>query len=182
MTITNPFEKLVECHDHIMSRLSLFEQSLQAIEKQRVVGFLSEKENVGVIFDFIDTNIALHTRDEEQGLFPKLQLKLKAKLPDGDGADTPVDVMEGEHRIVEEVIGRIKNLAVLIEKEAWTEEASILVEEFLEKSRWVIQAYHRHIWKENNILFPMAEQLLSAEEKTQVAKVMNDLRKPTVKS
>ena len=180
MTITDPFEKLVECHDHIMSRLSLFDQSLEAIEKQGVVGFLSEKENIKLMFDFIDTSIALHTRDEEEGLFPSLRPKLKAKLSSQSEGSTPVDVMEGEHRMVEGVIARMKGLALLIEKSASSHEVVALIEEFVEKGKWLIQAYYGHIWKENNVLFPMAERLLSAQEKSEVANVMNQLREESV--
>jgi hypothetical protein len=45
MTSNDPREKLIECHDHIIGRLSVFSQSLQAIENHGPVGFVSEKEN-----------------------------------------------------------------------------------------------------------------------------------------
>jgi regulator of cell morphogenesis and NO signaling len=181
MTITNPFEKLVECHDHIMSRLSLFDQTLTAIEQQRALGFRSEKDNIKMMFDFIDTSIALHTRDEEEGLFPKLRPKLEEGLPSKHGGGTPVDVMEEEHRTVEGVIDRLKDIALLMEKETQPSEVADLVNEFVGKGRWLVQAYYGHIWKENNVLFPMAERMLSADEKTEVAKAMNELRqKPGV--
>lgn len=176
MGITNPIEKLIECHDHILAQLSLFTQSLNAVEQQGVVGFLSERENIKKTFEFIDTSIMLHTRDEEEALFPKLQPKLEAKLPGGGGGKTPVDMMESEHRIVEEVTSRVKSLASMIEKNLHENETSLLLDEFLQKGRWIIQAYQGHIWKENNVLFPMAERLLSAEDKEQVAGVMNNNR------
>ena len=182
MSISDPFEKLVECHDHITTRLSLFGKSLQAIETHGMLGFVSEKENIQTLFDFMDTSISLHTRDEEEGLFPTLRPKLDPKLDERGGGRTPVDVMKSEHRIVEDVAARMKTLAPLIEREAKSSDVSILLDEFLEKGRWLIKAYHQHIWKENNVLFPMAERLLSATEKTEVASVMNNLRKQTIKA
>ncbi len=182
MAITNPIEKLIECHDHILAQLSLFNQSLNSVEQQGVVGFLSERENIKKTFEFIDTSIMLHTRDEEEGLFPMLQPKLEAKLIGSGGGKTPVDMMESEHRIVEEVTSRVKSLASMIEKSPHESETSLLLDEFLQKGRWIIQAYQGHIWKENNVLFPMAERLLSVEERKQIAEVMNDIRKLTVKT
>ena len=176
MAVTNPIEKLIECHDHILTQLSLFNQSLNAIEQQGMVGFLSERENMKKTFEFIDTSIVLHTRDEEEGLFPKLRPKLEAELPGGGGGKTPVDIMESEHRIVEEVISRVKSLASMIEKNPHESETALLLDEFLQKGRWIVQAYQGHIWKENNVLFPMAERLLSGEDKDQVAGVMNNNR------
>jgi regulator of cell morphogenesis and NO signaling len=174
MEITNPIEKLIECHDQILTQLSLFDRSLSAVEKHGVVGLTSEKKNIGETFEFIETTIALHTRDEEDGLFPTLQGKLQARS-EGE-ANTPVDVMESEHRTVEEVTTRIKRIVPMIEENPSSEDTPLLLDEFLKKGHWLIQAYQRHIWKENNILFPMADQLLSVEEKEHVAAVMNSNR------
>lgn len=180
MAINDPIERLIECHDQIMARLSVFSRSLRAIEKHGLVGFVSEKEDMKVMFDFIDTSIFPHERDEEEPLFPKLLPKLKTKLSRHGTGDTPIDVITKEHRMVAEVATRVRGLAPLIERDIHSVEASILLKEFLNKGRWLIQAYQRHTWRENNVLFPLAEQFLTAEEKQEIAGVMGEFRNQPV--
>lgn len=175
MAINDPIGKLIEFHDHIMARLSVFSRSLQAIEKHGPVGFVSEKENVRMLFDFIDASISTHTREEEEGLFPKLRPKLKTKSPRLSAGDTSVDVMEGEHRMITQAAARMKQLATLIEKDIRSADVSTLLKEYVDKGWWLIQASQQHIWKENNVLFPLAEQSLTVEEKKEVAILMNEL-------
>jgi hemerythrin-like domain-containing protein len=180
MAINDPIESMIECHDQIIARLSIFSRSLQAIEKHGLVGFVSEKEDMKVMFDFIDTSILPHERDEEDLLFPKLLPKLETKLSRHGAGDTPIDAIRKEHRMVAEVAARVKELAPLIERDFQSAEVSILLKEFLDKGRWLIQAYQRHIWKENNVLFPLAEQFLTAEEKQEIAGVIGEFRNQTV--
>jgi hemerythrin-like domain-containing protein len=179
MAINDPIIELIECHDHILARLSVFRRSLQAIEKHGLVGFVSERENMKTLFDFIDDSISLHARDEEEGLFPQLRPKLKTKFPQLGAEETQVDVSEKEHRMVVEAEARMKQLIPFIERDIPSAGVSILLREFLDRGSWLIQAYQHHIWKENNLLFPLAAQFLTGEKK-EVAIVMNRLRRQPV--
>jgi hemerythrin-like domain-containing protein len=180
MAINDPTAEPMECHDNILAPLSVFSRSLQAIEKHALVGFVSERESMKTLFDFIDDSISVHTRDEEGGLFPKLRRKFKTKFPQLGAEDTQVDVSEEGHRMVVKAEARMKQLIPIIEKGIQSPGVWIPLREFLDRGSWLIQAYQHHIWKENNLLFPLAEQFLTGEDKNEAALVMNELQRQPV--
>ncbi len=55
--------------------------------------------------------------------------------------------------------------------------AEILLEEFVRKSQALIEFYREHIRGENEVVFPLAERLLTQEEKAEVARIMDAHRR-----
>jgi len=178
MPIPEPFQVLADSHDYILAELSLFRQSLQSVEKLGAVGYVSEKENLRMIFSFMETGAALHLRDEEEGLFPLIQSKLVCKSAAVE-VKISVEAMEEEHQLAKGALRRIKELARLIDQDPWAERVKPLLTEFVEEGYWTVQLYEGHIWKENNILFPMVRHLLTPKEIEHLADVMNENRKAT---
>jgi hemerythrin-like domain-containing protein len=99
-----------------------------------------------------------HSEREEDFLFPMMAEYI--------GRETgPIAVMEYEHELGKE------NLQTFIEK---IDQTTTLVnaEKAKEITSFMIEAYHilsQHFMKEENVLFPMAERLLSSEEKKLLA-------------
>jgi len=65
-TLDAPLEHLMACHRRIEERLATLERAGAALESRR-------DEALGAIraaFAFMDSNGAIHTRDEEESLFP----------------------------------------------------------------------------------------------------------------
>jgi regulator of cell morphogenesis and NO signaling len=105
-----------------------------------------------------------HSEREEEVLFKMME----AYLGRGMG---PIAVMEYEHKQAKSLIGSF------LEKTAGNVEI-VEVEMMKEYSRLIKNAYHTlvdHFAKEENVLFPMAERVLSDEEKTELVEKINQI-------
>jgi iron-sulfur cluster repair protein YtfE (RIC family) len=100
--ITDPFRKLVECHDEILKHLRTFEDALLDLEQDGRRGLTRQLESIKGALEFFQTEIALHTRDEEDGLFPLLEPKLQRRpTPHPHFDRTPIQAIEQQHRKAE---------------------------------------------------------------------------------
>jgi len=101
-----------------------------------------------------------HSRREEDILFPMMERYIGKQFG-------PIAVMEYEHQEAK------RNIATFLQK---TE--TICEKEAKQLASYVINAYMiltDHFTKEEQVLFPMAEKLLSVEEKEQLAKRINEI-------
>jgi iron-sulfur cluster repair protein YtfE (RIC family) len=98
------------------------------------------------VLAMLDTAVPLHAADEEQTLFPVLR-----DLPPFKGTEgTPMDCMESEHGLHQQLMAQLKRSIMKHEAEATANAARLIVTE-----------YRGHIEKENEILFPMAQQIVT---------------------
>jgi hemerythrin-like domain-containing protein len=177
--ITDPFTKLVECHDQILERLDIFENALLDLEQNGIKALAREQENINRTFDFFYTEVALHTRDEEDGLFPLLEPKLRRRsVPHPHFDRTPIQAIENQHRKAEAETQRVEILNSKLRAENDEARRTLLIGEFIKRGRVLIAFYREHIRGENEAIFPLAERLLTDAEKTRVAGVMNANRGP----
>jgi regulator of cell morphogenesis and NO signaling len=99
-----------------------------------------------------------HSEREEGALFP-----LMAKYIGKESG--PIAVMEYEHEMAKKYLRTFKEETSQLSKPLKKEEATVM-------ANHVVQAYlilTEHFMKEENVLFPMAEKLLSKEEKEELA-------------
>ncbi len=170
--IKDPFEKLMECHEEILRQISMFEAVLLDLEVDGINALRKHRDSLRKTFEFFHTEVHLHTRDEEKGLFPLLDPKLQPRVRRPHFNRTPIQAIEEQHRKGEEIIHRLKFLSSKIQKEVDHSGAEILLEEFVKKGRALIVFYREHIRRENEVVFPLAQQLLTKEEKAKVASIM----------
>jgi hemerythrin-like domain-containing protein len=100
-----------------------------------------------------------HHGKEEDLLFPLLERK---GLPRDGG---PIGVMLGEHEQGRALIRQMSDAA-----EAYAKDAAGAGRRWAQAARGYTSLLHSHIDKENNVLFMMAERMLSAEEQRDLAK------------
>lgn len=174
--IRDPFKKLRQCHDNILERLSSFHTVLVDLETDGISAFPRQEENLRKTIEFVDTIVEIHIRDEEEGLFPLLDPKLQPRVQRPHSQRTPVKAIEEQHRKGDEIIQRLRFLNSKLRKDLNQSGAEILLEEFVKKGRALIDFYREHIRGENEVVFPLAQQLLTEEEKAKVAEVMNGNR------
>jgi hemerythrin-like domain-containing protein len=105
---------------------------------------------IGFFRQFAD---GCHHHKEEEALFPLL---VRRGLPKEGG---PVGVMLSEHELGRELIR---------EMEAALDETPLASNQFADAASQYISLLHQHIWKENNVLFQMAERILSPEDDAQL--------------
>jgi len=99
-----------------------------------------------------------HHGKEEDLLFPLLE---RRGIPRNRG---PIGVMLSEHDQGRELIQRMKAAAAEYEKAP-----QAAARQWSDAARVYSQLLREHIMKENNILFRMAEQILSPDEQTSLA-------------
>ncbi len=139
------FGILRQCHDHILSKLEVLEAV--AVDLERRAEFSdAELARLCDVITMLDTAIPIHSADEEQTLFPAL----RARPPFEGTEGTPMDCMEQEHGLHKALMIALKR-AIMKRDPAATATAA----------RHMVTEYRGHIDKENSILFPMAQQVLS---------------------
>lgn len=130
--------KWVKEHALAQEKLARLDQALASHDWQAVL------EVAQWLFD----ELKLHNEAEERWLFPRLE----ANLGPGPG---PVAAMRHEHRVI------------------WAHEEALMacLKQFppadpaaaSEHAHQIVEVLSAHIFKENNVLYPMAEQRLGAE-------------------
>jgi len=133
-------EPLMREHQVALERLRGFEQALDRRDIDGVRRTLA----------FFDEQLSVHRRNEEEGLFPLLGRHIGTQVG-------PIACMLEEHRQERARLEAIRAaLAAGEGPQAW--------EWILPAGRGVIEHLRRHIFKEDNVLFPLAEATLTREE------------------
>lgn len=142
----NPIEKLMDEHQNILKGLTLLEKGSNLLES----GTMISSDFFGKMIDFI-RNYAdrYHHAKEEDILFIRMG---KAGFPTDQG---PVAVMLSEH---DEGRGYVAGLEKANRHYAGGDESA--AGEMVENARAYIYLLRQHISKEDNILYPMAENIL----------------------
>lgn len=111
-----------------------------------------------------ETKLKAHSRREEEGLFPMMSRRLK----EDDGI---IEVMEYEHKKAEQHLQEFLSEA---------EQAGSTIDE--DDVQWItviaVQAHatlQQHFAKEEKVLFPLAENILSVDEKRELEKLFEAL-------
>jgi len=112
---------------------------------------------VGLLFDYLHYVDHCHNQKEELHLFPRLE---RLGMPRHGG---PLGVMLQEHERAREILARLLPLATAYAGGA-RGELSGLRAAFGEYA----SLCKDHFWKENDILYPMAQQMLSRDEAAEV--------------
>ncbi|WP_339173693.1 hemerythrin domain-containing protein [Anoxybacillus sp. FSL W8-1294] len=155
-----PLQRLKEEHEPLNEKkyaLFVAAQKIYNGEEENVLEALVRlRENVQQFLQELDP----HSRREEDVLFPMMARYIGRE-------SGPIAVMEYEHHEAKE------NISTFLKK---TE--TIDIHEARELASYVMNAYMiltDHFTKEECVLFPMAEKLLSSEEKEELAKKINEI-------
>ncbi len=157
----NPIEQLKAEHEGIKLMLSILEKICDKLDNGQKV----EPEHLSQVLEFLRVFAdKCHHGKEEDLLFPALE---QAGVPQQGG---PIGVMLIEHT---EGRGYIKGLAGAIDRyKGGDENASA---EIVENARNYIDLLRQHIYKENNVLFMMAQQVLSEETQKKLAEAFEKM-------
>ena len=145
-----PTEELMHDHTIIMHMLDGAEKMALAILDDGSVDVGKVKDVVEFSRNFTD---GCHHSKEEKVFFPRLE---ERGMPSQQG---PVAVMLHEHSVGRALIGSIEEGAN--EYEAGNKDAAMKIAQAMLQ---YVELLRDHIAKENNILFPMSDRFLSAED------------------
>jgi len=145
-----PTEELMAEHEAVLASLVILERIGHRLEK----GQTAETGPIQDLLEFFQVFVdRCHHGKEEELLFPELE---KAGLPKQGG---PVGVMLAEHETGRRLVRQMKAAAEALDNK---EEGA--ARSFVQAARAYIDLLRQHIQKENQILFPLADQRLTAEQ------------------
>jgi len=142
----NPIEKLIEEHNTILNGISLLESGSDRLEGGEKIPPDFFRKMIDFIRSYADK---YHHAKEEDILFVKMQA---AGFPSGQG---PVAVMLAEHDQGRRFIVGLENA-----NEQYAAGENSFIQDIIENARDYIDLLRQHINKEDNVLYPMAENVL----------------------
>ncbi|OIJ10486.1 hypothetical protein BKP37_18295 [Anaerobacillus alkalilacustris] len=155
-----PLKQLIDEHPSLLAKMAEFNQMIETYEEDDTTNWTkSVYELHDKITSFI-TELEPHSNREEDVLF-----EMMVKYIGREGG--PIAVMEYEHSTAKLNLKEFMDKVSVIKeenKEVSKEEAFSLFHHL----KIVYMTLTDHFMKEENILFPMAEQMLSDEEKQEL--------------
>lgn len=143
----DPIDALYDEHEAALTQL---ERLRAAAERLDEPGAIREIE---AALRFLETEIRAHNQWEEDHLFPRLEARF--------GPGGPCMVMRAEHRQLWELYDHVGPVLAVVKREtAGEDERGQLSRLALS----IVDLLVHHIAKENQVLFPMAKQMLGADD------------------
>jgi len=157
----NALDQLRADHELILQTLNEVEKLCEDLKREKKLDLIKWKKFIQFVREFAD---GLHHHKEERFLFPSLH---KAGLPIEDG---PIGCMLHEHDMGRKYIQSLEKSL-----NQWNENNIEVEEEILSNTFGYLELLRNHIQKENQILFVMADQMLSDSEKENLKKCFNEM-------
>lgn len=165
-------QQFVKEHEACVAQIDAFEKTLKSIRENGMD--MSYEGELGNFFEFFDTNILNHNRNEERYLFPLLKKRMveTGNHSKGKEHETAVDMLEDDH-IKALQLGAVSfNLLALSIRITEPKSRLIVLDAALEQSRELVELLRLHIFREDKIVFGQAQALLTAKELDELMKNM----------
>lgn len=163
-TLDAPVDHLMACHRRIEQRLDTLVNAADHLISDRQ----SALDAVRKSLLFLDSNGAMHTADEEEGLFPLLRPKLSSE------EFAYLETLERQHDEAERVYDELRSLVSQISSQPVTSRE--LVEEYLKCAKRLRTIYCDHIASEDKVLTVIARRVLSDADLEQLSEGMRRRR------
>ena len=144
-------------HEEGLGKLNELEDAVISLEDKGL-----NSEDISSLLSavgFINTEIRQHNQREEDVLFPELEKHIPQQ--------GPTSVMRSEHRELWNKLDELEVNISAIESAEGRDDNKVL-EALLETSRDIISLLRNHIAKENNVLFPLALNILSQDQMNRI--------------
>ena len=163
-TLDRPLEHLTACHRRIEERLDTLE---------RVADHLTDKRGEALdamktCFRFFETNGILHTADEEESVFPRLQPSLN------DAEQKFIVQLEDQHREADGLYAELKAIAAQLEDGKTV--SGELQHLFRTAAGRLAELYRSHIATEDRTLIALGQRVLSLAELAEISREMKRRR------
>lgn len=165
----NNLKELCDEHKRAITKCDAFEKALTDFKNG---GFYITKEindAFNAFFVAFDEEIMPHNRKEERGLFPILQKRLleSGEHSTGDNPHTPVDLMEDDHIKLIQLASLTFNFLGLAMRLKSKEDIAITFDIAYNNGKELVELLRLHIFREDNTIFPLAQELLTEQEMNQ---------------
>jgi hemerythrin-like domain-containing protein len=163
-TLDAPVEHLMACHRRIEQRLETLNAAACHLESRREEAL----EAIGKCIQFLDSNGAMHTEDEESSLFPRLRPKLSADEL------AFVDSLEHQHGQAEGIYAELKRIVALAGSQPHV--SASIVKDYRDCAAQLQELYREHIRSEDEILARLANRWLTQQELIEISSEMRERR------
>jgi hypothetical protein len=153
----DPIAQLMQEHDEALVKLAMLNKATQSIATN---GF-SEEAYAKVLraLEFIDVEVTVHNRSEEDALFPVLERYVEG----------PTQLMRKDHKVLQKEFVRLRKVVRRVARNKSDRKAA---HDLHVTSKHIVQLFVNHIHKENHILFPLVQKFLTKDALREVARRM----------
>ena len=145
-----PLDILRLAHRAALGELELLERSAASLKRNDGIAWV----DIDKVFGFFDGELKVHFRHEEEIVFPYLARVI--------GREGPIAAMLDEHqtlwRTVDALHEKVEDLRV-----AQPDSAGKLTQTIQQIANHIVGFLRSHIQKEDNVLFPLAEEALDPQ-------------------
>ncbi|MFK5889803.1 MAG: hemerythrin domain-containing protein [Flavobacteriaceae bacterium] len=155
-------QKLIDEHKECNEAIGAFENTLNSLYSD---GFSkSTLEGINDFFSYFDDVVIEHNRKEDDTVFAALNKILHEKEEYSIGTKkTVVDLMEDDHIKMLQLAAISFNLFGLITRIPDEGSGMVILDLAVEQSKALIEMLKLHIFREDNVVFPIANKYLSKE-------------------
>lgn len=159
-------------HNTALEKIDQLEATLIEIRKE---GISKERNTkLGAFFAFLDDRIVLHNLKEERALFPYIHDRMldNGEHSAGPIPDTAVDMLENDHIKTMELATLTFSLMGLSSRMVDPMSKSLLLDTGIEQGLALVELLRLHIFREDNVVFPLAHKYLTPEDYEGILKKM----------
>lgn len=153
----DPIAQFMQEHDQALTQLSSLTRATRSMAAQGFSGEAHQK--VVTALAFIEDEVSVHNRREEEALFPVLERYVEG----------PTKLMRDEHRILRKEFRKLRAAVRRLEREKGN---PVAAQDLARVSQGMVQLFVNHIHKENHILFPLVQKFLTKDALREVARRM----------
>jgi hemerythrin-like domain-containing protein len=162
-------QALYDEHKTAVNICADFEKALNSFKEG---GYCITKEindDFNTFFVYFDEEIIPHNKKEEKGLFLALHRRMldSGEHSEGESPHTPIDLMEQDHIKLLQLATLTFNFLGLAMRLKTPESAAVTLDLAYNKGKELAELLQLHIYRENNIIFPIAQKILTEEELNQ---------------
>lgn len=157
---------LMDDHNVFLSVLDDFEKALIKFKDTSWNIDSETSKSMKAFFRYMDEEVSVHNAREEKALFPILHKKLVAygECSPGEYPKTAVDIMEDDHLKVAQASCLIFNLLGIGSRLKDAESRHTIFQIAYDQGREIVETMRLHIFKENEVLFQLAQKWITADE------------------
>lgn len=173
-SLAGSLKSLINEHKEVIGELEKFETSLIAFKAE---GFRMTKEindSLASFFSFFDDDILVHNRKEERHLFPILHQRLieSGEHSKEETPKTSIDLMEDDHVKFIQLASLTFNILGLAVRLPDSHSRMLTYDVAYNTGIELVELLKLHIYREDNILFPLAQKLLTNAELSNIEEKM----------
>lgn len=168
------FKKFIDEHNQLKNEMNRFEELLKKLHRNFDL-IIDLDDEVRNFYLYFNQEFSLHNKKEEKYLFPKLNQRFlevgehsKTKIP-----ITPITVLEDEHILATRTAAQAEQTWFLLHEIFDKHAQKTLLVNFIEKSMELLEIVRLHIFREDDIVFSLAQKHLTEDELNQICQQMS---------